>query len=79
MNSPHAMRDIAVVLPGKRSATFLKRAIANKTETATWLPELLTLPDLIGRMVGKNRGDRLDLVFELYETHCKLSGKNESL
>lgn len=79
LNSPHAMRDIAVVLPGKRSATFLKRAIANKTETATWLPELLTLPDLIGRMVGKNRGDRLDLVFELYETHCKLSGKNESL
>lgn len=79
LKSPHGMRDVAVVLPGKRAATFLKKAMAEKSNSAVWLPEMLTLPDLIGRMVGKNRGDRLDLIFELYETHCRLSGKTDSL
>ncbi len=62
------LRDVIVVLPARRSALFLKRAMSKRSEHAGWLPDLLTMSELLERMAGMQRADGIDLLFDLFAT-----------
>lgn len=62
------LRDVIVVLPARRSALFLKRALSKRAEHTGWLPDLLTMSELLERMAGMQRADGIDLLFDLFAT-----------
>lgn len=71
------LRDVTVVLPGKRSGIFLKRELTKRGYHG-WLPQITTLSELFADMTKMRRGDALDLTFELFICHQKRSSKDES-
>ena len=64
----HRFENTVVVLPARRSGLFLKRALSRHSKHSGWLPELLTMTELTERMTGMQRGDGLDLTFDLFAT-----------
>lgn len=62
------LRDVIVVLPARRSALFLKRAMSKRSQHTGWLPDLLTMSELLERMAGMQRADGIDLLFDLFTT-----------
>ena len=61
-----------VVLPNRRSQVFLKQALAKKTEKDLWLPEMLTIDELMARLSGLTVVDPMVAWFELYRIHREL-------
>ncbi len=69
-------RDLAlhtlVVLPNRRSQVFLKRALALRAGKDLWLPEMMTIDELMARLSGLTVADPLVAWFELYRIHREL-------
>jgi hypothetical protein len=64
----NAFKSILVVLPARRSALFLKRAlIVRLNNEATWLPEIITMSELLSRMTGMAAADGIDALFDLFK------------
>ena len=63
------MLHTLVVLPNKRSEVFLKRAFAKKTGNDFWLPDMLTIDELMAAFSGLIVIDPLEAYFELYRIH----------
>ena len=61
-----------VVLPNRRSQVFLKQALAKQAEKDLWLPEMLTIDELMARLSGLTVVDPLVAWFELYRIHREL-------
>ncbi len=65
-----------VVLPNRRSQVFLKQALANKSDKDFWLPDMLTIDELMARLSGLTVVDPMLAWFELYRIHRELEGEN---
>lgn len=64
----HNFKSILVVLPARRSGLFLKRALAARLNNeATWLPEIITMSELLSRMTGMAASDGVDALFDLFK------------
>jgi ATP-dependent helicase/nuclease subunit B len=61
-----------VVLPNRRSQVFLKQALAKKAEQDFWLPDMLTIDELMVQLSGLTVVDPLAAWFELYHIHREL-------
>jgi ATP-dependent helicase/nuclease subunit B len=61
-----------VVLPNRRSQVFLKQALAKSTVKDYWLPEMLTIDEMMTRLSGLTVADPLEIYFELYQIHRDL-------
>ena len=68
--------DVCVVLPNRRASLFLKKYISNKINKAVWSPEIFSIEDFICKLSGYRIIDRISLLFEFYETHKTVEGKN---
>ncbi len=73
------LRDTIVVLPARRSGLFLKRAISKRSGHSGWLPELLTMSELLERMSKRQRADGIDLLFDLFDVYRSKINANVSL
>lgn len=61
--------DLIVVLPGRRTGIYLKQALRDQgVLKGGWLPRFMTLSEVLAEMTGQERGDQIDLSFELYGT-----------
>ncbi len=58
-----------VVLPNRRSQVFLKQALAKKTGKDFWLPDMLTIDELMTHLSGLTVIDPLVAYFELFRIH----------
>lgn len=78
--SKHAsgLRNITVVLPGKRPAVFLRKKLIAELGPNHWLPHFRTLADLIEEMSPYRRAPQLDILMEFYGI-CKADGSDETL
>ncbi len=65
INNLHSL----VVLPNRRSQVFLKRALANKTGKDFWLPDMLTIDELMTHLSGLTVIDPLVAYFDLFRIH----------
>ncbi len=68
--------DICVVLPNRRASLFLKKHISNKISKPLWSPEIFSIEDFICKLSGYRIIDRISLLFEFYETHKTIEGKD---
>ncbi len=65
-----------VVFPNHRSGTFLKKYLMDMLPGDSWLPEILTIDDLMLRLSGMTTADALVVDFELYKIHQQIEGEN---
>jgi len=63
-----------VVFPNNRSEIFLKNHLKQQAKTDLWLPEMLTIDELMARLSGLNLPDPLAVALKLYEIHRTIEG-----
>ncbi len=59
----------AIILPNKRSVTFLKKYLNNERVNPLWLPDFLSIDEFMEKLSGISKADPLNLYFDLYEIH----------
>ncbi len=74
-NSGKKTLDTLVVFPNRRSAIFLKKYLMQQVSGTYWLPEIITIDDLMIRASGLNVIEPIKIHFELYKIHCRINGK----
>ncbi|MCD4773659.1 MAG: PD-(D/E)XK nuclease family protein [Bacteroidales bacterium] len=75
-NIDENISDICIVLPNRRASLFLKKHISNKISKPVWSPEIFSIEDFICKLSGYRIIDRISLLFEFYETHKTIEGKD---
>ncbi len=75
--------DIAVVLPTRRAALFLKESLAKTYKKTLWAPQMLSIQDFVRSLTNWQYPEQLALNFELYQVYKKAMrerhpGYNES-
>ncbi len=65
-----------VVLPNRRSQVFLKQALAKKAEKDIWLPDMLTIDELMAKLSGLTVVDPIVAYFELFKIHLDIEKEN---
>lgn len=64
-----------IVLPNKRSCVFLKDYLLSKVGRPFWIPDMLTVDELIIDLSRFELLDPIELNFELFEIHQKIAGE----
>ena len=71
------LQDSAVVLPSRRAVLYLKKAIAQKSNRALWLPQLFTFEDFISKLSDLKLADKTELLFVAFEVYKGLNHATE--
>ena len=74
-NHGNDFEKTAVILPSKRSALFLKKALASRIKDTFWAPTTYNFTELISLHHNEVILDKTTLSFELYRVYLKLEGK----
>ncbi|MDP1622299.1 MAG: PD-(D/E)XK nuclease family protein [Bacteroidales bacterium] len=73
---PDNLADICIVLPNRRGGLFLRKYLAAGVGKVTWAPTIFSIEDFIAEISGLQEVESLHLLFELYEIHKDIDGKN---
>ncbi len=68
--------ELCIVLPNRRAGLFLKKYLAGHYAKTIWAPQVFSVEDFIFSLSGLELIDPLDLIFELYEVHKKIAGRD---
>lgn len=68
------LREVAVVLPGQRAGTYLRRWLAQAAGGPLWSPELFTLDTFLERRSGLRPLPPEELLLEAYEAYRTVAG-----
>ncbi|MBN2614115.1 MAG: PD-(D/E)XK nuclease family protein [Bacteroidales bacterium] len=66
--------DTVVVFPNHRSIVFLKKYLSRKTAGDLWLPDMVTIDELMIQLSGLTVVDPLLAEFELFKIHSQIAG-----
>lgn len=72
LDSGRDLKAIRLVLPNRRAGLFFTKYLGELIEKPVWMPEVLTIEQLVYQLAGNTPTDELTLVFELYEQYCQL-------
>ena len=72
LDSGQDLKDLRVVLPNRRAGLFFTKYLGELIEQPVWMPEVITIEQLVYQLAGNTPTDDLTLVFELYETYRTL-------
>ena len=64
----------AVILPNKRSVTFLKKYFNQGRVNPVWLPDFLSIDEFMENLAGLSKADPLNLFLDLYAIHTNREG-----
>lgn len=63
------LKDVALVVPGRRAGLFFRREIVRQDGRATFLPRIYTIEDLAEKLSRLQGIDNIPLLFEFYEAY----------
>ncbi len=72
LDSGRDLKDIRLVLPNRRAGLFFTKYLGELIDQPVWMPEVLTIEQLVYQLAGNTPTDELTLVFELYEEYQRL-------
>jgi hypothetical protein len=72
LDSGRDLKAIRLVLPNRRAGLFFTKYLGELIDQPVWMPEVLTIEQLVYQLAGNSPTDDLTLVFELYEQYCQL-------
>jgi ATP-dependent helicase/nuclease subunit B len=61
--------NTVIVLPSQRAAVYLRKYLSAQTTTVRFAPDMLTLDQFITRFSPLKPADRIDLLFQFYESY----------
>ncbi len=64
--------EYCFVFPNKRAGTFFLKYLRDQNSGGLISPEITTITDFTGRLSGRVVGNRLDLIFLLYNCYCDI-------
>ncbi len=69
--------NLCLIVPSRRAAVFLKKALAENTETAFFSPKIISIDDFIVENSGLQVIDNVSLTFLLFEIYQKIDPETE--
>ncbi|MDD4819942.1 MAG: PD-(D/E)XK nuclease family protein [Flavobacteriales bacterium] len=78
LSSGTELKDINIVVPGRRAGLFLKKELAKKMKGPSWLPQIYTVEDLAVEMSRLEKIDSTALLFEFYGVYIKMVEKPDA-
>lgn len=63
------LTPVQVIVPSRRSAIFLKRALASMSDEPRWAPHITTINELVFTWSGWQKADPVSLLFWAYEAY----------
>ena len=72
LDSGRDLKAIRLVLPNRRAGLFFTKYLGELIDQPVWMPEVMTIEQLVYQLAGNTPTDELTLVFELYEQYCQL-------
>ena len=72
LDSGRDLKAIRLVLPNRRAGLFFTKYLGELIDQPVWMPEVLTIEQLVYKLAGNTPTDELTLVFELYEEYQQL-------
>jgi hypothetical protein len=76
-NYSDSLSTTIIVLPNKRAKVFLIDALKKQINSPVFLPEILSIEDLVQKISGLRLIDPIELIFEFYEVYLKLPKNSE--
>lgn len=73
---PNGLSKVCVVLSNRRASLFLKKHLANIVGKVGWGPQVYSIEDFIHELSDDHSINSLKTIFELYEVHKLIEGKN---
>ncbi|MCX6266927.1 MAG: PD-(D/E)XK nuclease family protein, partial [Bacteroidetes bacterium] len=70
------LADLCIVLPNRRGGLFLRKYLAAEIGKVTWAPTIFSIEDFMTNISGLQEAETLHLLFELFEVHQEIEGKN---
>ena len=67
--------ELCIVLPNRRGGLFLKKHLAKKAGKTIWAPVVYSIEDFLMEISGLQLADNIHLLFQLYEIHKEIEGK----
>ncbi|MCM0041247.1 MAG: PD-(D/E)XK nuclease family protein [Algoriphagus sp.] len=77
LDSGRDLKDLRVVLPNRRAGLFFTKYLGELIQQPVWMPEVVTIEQLVYQLAGNTPSDDLTLVFELYEEYRSLQKEAE--
>ena len=77
LESGRDLKDLQVVLPNRRAGLFFTKYLGELIQQPVWMPEVITIEQLVYQLAGNTPTDDLTLVFELYEQYRTLQKEAE--
>ena len=68
--------DLCIVMPNRRAGLFLQKYLGNSIGKTIWSPAIFSIEDFLINLSGLRICDPTQVLFELYEIHKVLEGKN---
>ncbi|MGF1637043.1 MAG: PD-(D/E)XK nuclease family protein, partial [Cyclobacteriaceae bacterium] len=62
------MARLCLVFPNRRAGLFFKKYLSQKIQGPVWSPKIMGISDFTAQFAPYEPGDRLQLVFELFQT-----------
>ncbi len=75
---PEGLDGHCILFPNRRSGLFFKKYYSTVTQNAGWLPEILTIGDIMKNLSGLQPADPLELSFEAYRAYQSLTDSSET-
>lgn len=66
-----------IVLPNKRARVFLIEALRKRIKSRVFLPQIISIDDLIGQLSGLRVIDPIELVFNFYDVYLEITPESE--
>ena len=74
-----SVEDLVFILPSKRAGTFLRNAIAKKSDRTIFAPKIYSIEEFVESISGLTYASNTQLLFELYDTYLKnIQGEKEN-
>ena len=68
-NNHNDLSKLVVMFPSLRARVFFNDAIEEITQTTTWQPNYTSIDEVMSRVSGLQRGERIRLITELYKIY----------
>ena len=65
------LSSLVVMFPSLRARTFFNSALAELCDKPIWQPTWMSIDDMMERIAGITRGERIRLISELYKIYVK--------
>ena len=70
---PDSLETTIIIIPNRRSKTFVKEIILSKIEKISISPEIYSIDDFVQHVADNRESDKTSLLFYLYESFMEIS------